>query len=499
MALPQQDPYQQFLASIGAARLDSAGRPIGSTGGSVAMSPGQEQQLAQFRAPAQASGGPVAPAAPTQGQGAPAQANPLDFLNKTFGTNIGAPKQGIAMQQATDSLAPTVQMGQAFQDLGEQNQAAVIAQRIKDAGLNLTPGLPGFNQQKQAAEGIYRQVMSQNQAQQGNAFMRPGNAYMGEGPAPTGAQVLAAGGEPVTGYGGTQISGRAGPNGNNQFFLKQGPQPPAGISSRPAPVQQPAQVQQGPDPLVDAQRQYRDAVTPRVKDNAPSGYRSNPDGTLSYIPGGPADPSRSAPAKPNLGTDQEMGPDGRARFIPGSKGEVDANEQASKAQLRQRNAVENARSVVGFIDKALPEVGYLTAGVGAAALAKLPHTSARDLAAKLDTIRANIGFDRLQQMRMESPTGGALGQIAVKELEFLQAVKGNLDNWQSPAELIGNLIQIRDSYERFLMANSGFDPDNAEQRGAFYESTGQNKGGATPAAESDEASSVDDLISKYTK
>jgi hypothetical protein len=49
------------------------------------------------------------------------------------------------------------------------------------------------------------------------------------------------------------------------------------------------------------------------------------------------------------------------------------------------------------------------------------------------------------------------------------------------------------------MANSGFDPDNAEQRGAFYESTGQNKGGATPAAESDEASSVDDLISKYTK
>jgi hypothetical protein len=447
MALPQQDPYQQFLASIGAARLDSAGRPIGSTGGSVAMSPGQEQQLAQFRAPAQASGGPVAPAAPTQGQGAPAQANPLDFLNKTFGTNIGAPKQGIAMQQATDSLAPTVQMGQAFQDLGEQNQAAVIAQRIKDAGLNLTPGLPGFNQQKQAAEGIYRQVMSQNQAQQGNAFMRPGNAYMGEGPAPTGAQVLAAGGEPVTGYGGTQISGRAGPNGNNQFFLKQGPQPPAGISSRPAPVQQPAQVQQGPDPLRQAQETYQRTVQAAL---------------------GPK------PIQPNLSSDQEMDPNnpGVARFIPGSKGDIEAKEQASKAQLRSRNAAENAKSVVNFIDAALPGVGLFTAGMGAAALAKLPGTPARDLNAKLDTIRANIGFDRLQQMRQESPTGGALGQVAVKELEFLQAVKGNLDNWQSPAELIGNLIRIRDSYERFMMANSGVDPDNKEQRVAFYAANG---------------------------
>jgi hypothetical protein len=250
MATPQQDPYQQFLASIGAARLDSAGRPVGSTGGAVAINQDQEQQLRSFQQPrGYASGGQV-----VQG------ANPLDFLNKTFGTNIGAPKQGIAMQQATDSLAPTVQMGQAFQDLGEQNQAAVIAQRIKDAGLNLTPGLPGFNQQKQAAEGIYRQVMSQNQAQQGNAFMRPGNAYMGGGPAPTGADVLAAGGQPVTGYGGTQISGQAGPNGNNQFFLKQGPQPPAGISSRPAPVQQPAQVQQGPDPLRQAQETYKAAT-----------------------------------------------------------------------------------------------------------------------------------------------------------------------------------------------------------------------------------------------
>ena len=176
-------------------------------------------------------------------------------------------------------------------------------------------------------------------------------------------------------------------------------------------------------------------------------------------------------SKPNLGTDQEMGPDGRARFIPGSKGDIEAKAMAGKETLRQRNAADNAKSVISFIDSAMPDVDGLTSGVGGAVLSNLPGTAARDLKAKIDTVKANIGFDRLQQMRQESPTGGALGQVAVKELDFLQSVRGSLDNWQSPAELKKNLGLVRKSYERFLMANAGFDPDTAEGRKAFYQAS----------------------------
>jgi hypothetical protein len=188
------------------------------------------------------------------------------------------------------------------------------------------------------------------------------------------------------------------------------------------------------------------------------------------------------PEKPNLGTDQEMGPDGRARPIPGSELDRKNKEQVEKAALRAKNAAYEARSTIGFIKEAMGKTNELTAGIGAAVFSKLPRTSARALAADIDTIKANTGFQRLEQMRAESPTGGALGQVAVKELEFLQAVRGNLDTWQSPADLKRNLELVQKHYERFLMANSGFDPDTEEGRKAFYEASGS--GESAPASQS---------------
>ena len=59
--------------------------------------------------------------------------------------------------------------------------------------------------------------------------------------------------------------------------------------------------------------------------------------------------------------------------------------------------------------------------------------------------KANIGFDRLQRMRDESPTGGALGQVAVKELDALQASLGSLDTSQSSDQLLRNLERLEQS------------------------------------------------------
>jgi len=70
-----------------------------------------------------------------------------------------------------------------------------------------------------------------------------------------------------------------------------------------------------------------------------------------------------------------------------------------------------------------PALG-LAYGVGGG---NIPMTKMRQMQNYLKTIKANIGFQALQEMRANSPTGGALGQVAVQELEGLQATLGALD------------------------------------------------------------------------
>ena len=66
------------------------------------------------------------------------------------------------------------------------------------------------------------------------------------------------------------------------------------------------------------------------------------------------------------------------------------------------------------------------------------------------TIKSSIGFDRLQQMRDESPTGGALGQVSELELITLQATLGSLDLNQSEEQLLDNLDRLAKVYQAML-------------------------------------------------
>lgn len=84
--------------------------------------------------------------------------------------------------------------------------------------------------------------------------------------------------------------------------------------------------------------------------------------------------------------------------------------------------------------------GKVTGGVASAG------TSRKALETKLLTVKSNIGFDRLQKMREESPTGGALGQVAVQELNALQAGLGSLDPNLEAEELKDNLVDVKRQY-----------------------------------------------------
>ena len=92
------------------------------------------------------------------------------------------------------------------------------------------------------------------------------------------------------------------------------------------------------------------------------------------------------------------------------------------------------------------------AGFTGSLMRPIPGSPAADFAAKLDTLKANIGFDRLQKMRDESPTGGALGQVSEMELRQLNAALGSLEQSQSPQQLQDNLRRIREHYIRAVSA-----------------------------------------------
>ena len=92
------------------------------------------------------------------------------------------------------------------------------------------------------------------------------------------------------------------------------------------------------------------------------------------------------------------------------------------------------------------------AGFGGKILSNIAGSDAYDFNARIETIKANIGFDKLQAMRDASPTGGALGQVSEMELRQLNASMGNLDIGQSPEQLRKNLIAVREQYIRTIRA-----------------------------------------------
>jgi len=113
--------------------------------------------------------------------------------------------------------------------------------------------------------------------------------------------------------------------------------------------------------------------------------------------------------------------------------------KVEQALAGQALKTENA---VSTIDRAISRVDNWSAGYGSL-FSYIPQTQARNLQADIATIKANIGFDELQRMRDASPTGGALGQVAVQELNYLQAAVANLDQAQSPTDLQRALKDIR--------------------------------------------------------
>lgn len=130
-----------------------------------------------------------------------------------------------------------------------------------------------------------------------------------------------------------------------------------------------------------------------------------------------------------------------------------------RQRLRMGNVLENVRRV-----RDIAEQG----GTGwQSLLSAVPESSARELEAALRPIRATLAFDRLQEMRDESKTGGALGAVSEKELALLEGAVAALDAGVSKGSFLDSLDQIERHFVGSQLALSGIDPES-EQGRTFY-------------------------------
>jgi len=153
-------------------------------------------------------------------------------------------------------------------------------------------------------------------------------------------------------------------------------------------------------------------------------------------------------------------------------------DKADKKEEAKQAAVNHAAKVITDVQTAQGLVKGTTTGVVGKGAAFVPGTTAYDLQQQLLTLKANLGFDRLQQMRDASPTGGALGQVAVQELQALQATVGSLELGQSKDELQKNLNKIENHYSNWIRATQGQQPLSLED----FLKTKQPQATPTPAA-----------------
>jgi hypothetical protein len=141
----------------------------------------------------------------------------------------------------------------------------------------------------------------------------------------------------------------------------------------------------------------------------------------------------------------------RMEPIPGSKAEqevLEAQEKRAKAQTMRGETGNIVGNALNDIDTLMSSAWFSTTGAIGSRLANIPGTAAHDISQALNTIGANISFEKLQKMREASPTGGALGAVTEKELDLLRNSYSSLAQSQSEQQFKSNLGRVRAIFER---------------------------------------------------
>ncbi len=176
--------------------------------------------------------------------------------------------------------------------------------------------------------------------------------------------------------------------------------------------------------------------------------------------------------------------------IPGGPADVEAREAARKELGRQVQRARAGTTVIQDLQRGLdkfisevPEIARESGVAGASlrlARQAVPGTAEYEIKGFVESALSNVGLDTLQQMRENSPTGGALGQVPIQQQKRLEQVLGSLSLGQSPETIEANLKRVINIYidivygspaERAEAVRSGkMDQTTSDQIDAYYHS-----------------------------
>lgn len=111
--------------------------------------------------------------------------------------------------------------------------------------------------------------------------------------------------------------------------------------------------------------------------------------------------------------------------------------------------MESRGRITSQVDQILAKASSTTTGRSGTLARMLGSTNAAELDSLIQTLEANLAFNELQKMRDASKTGGALGSIAVRELDLLGSVLGSLNTKQGLPAFKNSLQQIKKNVERW--------------------------------------------------
>lgn len=172
--------------------------------------------------------------------------------------------------------------------------------------------------------------------------------------------------------------------------------------------------------------------------------------------------------------------------IPGSPAATEAEatarelkadvERGSQAAGREATTADIVLTDIGRYRDMVKNQGLFTpiTGFRGEIMAQFPGTPASDARQLALTIGANIQFDALNQMRKESKTGGALGNVTVQELDALRATLGNIAASQSDEQLLFNLDRLERQYNEIMKEALSYPDADKEKFGISAGSSTRN-------------------------
>lgn len=149
------------------------------------------------------------------------------------------------------------------------------------------------------------------------------------------------------------------------------------------------------------------------------------------------------------GMELQETPDG-ARLVPIPGGPVEAERtiKEGKEEASRRLAATSAKNVLDTIDRLETMVSgesFLApvTGFSGDLLSRIGGTPANDARNLVETIKANVQFDKLQALRDASPTGGAVGQLSDPEREAMGKTIQALEQSQTQEQFLTNLEAVK--------------------------------------------------------